>query len=160
MRGLSEFEVPDKLLSVQTETATSSSEYYDLTTESDIENSRDLFILILIILLLLMLIYGLRRYIFKDTTTSSNKNIKKRTIKKNLSMISSGTTFVRSVFSKRFSASSSRSKQAKRKFKSKVKSQRKRPVIKRKKTISKVSQKIVSERNSTDVNSGQLKTAT
>ena len=75
-------------------------------------------------------------------------------------MISSGTTFVRSVFSKRFSASSSRSKQAKRKFKSKVKSQRKRPVIKRKKTISKVSQKIVSERNSTDVNSGQLKTAT
>ena len=148
VRDFSDFDVPDHYLDMKTQAQSDDnmSEEYDQSTEPDNDNSRDLYILILIILLLLILIYALRRYIFKDTTANNKKKSKNKNDKKNLSMLSSGSTFVRSILSKHISADSSRSKHATSKSKSRIKSKRKCPKPKRKITISKLP-RAVSERN-------------
>lgn len=122
----------------------SSEEYYVLTTEPDNENLKDLYIFILIILLLVMITYIYHSC--NDTTNVKKKKIKKRKFKKNLSTLSSGSTFEQSAFSNHLSVDSLLSKHAtpKSKIKSRVRFKRKR-----KNPISMKSKEIVSELNST-----------
>lgn len=113
--------------------------------------SEEFYIPILIILFFLIAMYPLVKCI-NNYIASDRKKITKKKLEKKFFKSYFDSTSARSALSLHSSADGIKRVTPKAKTKSMVKSKLKRSLLNRKNTISMVSQKIVSERNSTDDN--------